>query len=441
MPHYTEAQIESANKMDLVYFLIAHGEKVKRIGDESLWEKHQVWIRGCQWYSHYESVGGYAIGFVMKYFGLDFQNAIKELTSEFGSEIKPTKNIEKKNKELVLPPPSSTMNHVYAYLMNKRFISRDVISFFAREKTLYEDAQYHSCIFLGLDESGNAKHCHIRSTAGSFRRTEGGSRAEYSFHHIGESEWLFVFEAPIDMLAFITLHQKEWTKHSYVALCSVSPKAILHQLKQNKQINRIVICLDNDNAGIVASRRIKDVLVSEGYKNVTLYHSHNKDWNEDVKSLNGVPFQEANSEDVKAIYNLCNSLVVKAMREKMPSMIYQHTRDAYVSLVNTNHKQCKEQATKLVVMLLLLGKDECRKTLAPIEWNELEEELKKHYISFADNGDVESRLRQLDGHMKDLFRVYDMPQIVYDRQIFLNPILRAAMDCIRLIYYLERSEE
>ena len=68
MPHYTEAQIESANKMDLVYFLIAHGEKVKRIGDESLWEKHQVWIRGCQWYSHYESVGGYAINFVMKYF-------------------------------------------------------------------------------------------------------------------------------------------------------------------------------------------------------------------------------------------------------------------------------------------------------------------------------------------------------------------------------------
>ena len=83
------------------------------------------------------------------------------------------------------------------------------------------------------------------------------------------------------MLAFITLHQKEWMKHSYVALCSVSERAILHRLKVNKNIKKVVLCLDHDNAGIAACVRIKDILLQNGYANkndletriVTIYPS------------------------------------------------------------------------------------------------------------------------------------------------------------------------
>lgn len=48
---------------------------------------------------------------------------------------------EKKPTELVIPKANTTMNRVYAYLMNERFIAREVISFFAHERTLYEDEQ------------------------------------------------------------------------------------------------------------------------------------------------------------------------------------------------------------------------------------------------------------------------------------------------------------
>ena len=49
MPHYTQEQIEKANRTDLVFFLQSHGEQVPRRGLSYLWEKHQVWINGHQW--------------------------------------------------------------------------------------------------------------------------------------------------------------------------------------------------------------------------------------------------------------------------------------------------------------------------------------------------------------------------------------------------------
>ncbi|CDC76889.1 putative uncharacterized protein [Candidatus Colimorpha enterica] len=217
----------------------------------------------------------------MKYYAMGFQDAVAELLGGGIAVCSPPAIKEQKAKELVIPKANTTMNRVYAYLMNERFISREVISFFAHERTLYEDEQYHNCIFVGVDENGIPKHIHRRGTHGSFKQTESGSKAEYSFHHDGESEWLFVFEAPIDMLAFITLHQKEWTKHSYVALCSVSERAILHRLKINKHIRKIVLCLDHDNAGIAACMRIRDILVQvrdeSGYITVSFDYFETED--------------------------------------------------------------------------------------------------------------------------------------------------------------------
>jgi len=67
MPHYTEQQIEAANNTSLVAFLYSHGEQLKKFGAQHLWEKHQVWIHGNRWYTHYDAAGGYAISFVMKW--------------------------------------------------------------------------------------------------------------------------------------------------------------------------------------------------------------------------------------------------------------------------------------------------------------------------------------------------------------------------------------
>lgn len=440
MPHYTEQQIEAANSVSLVSFLNAHGEKLKRFGTQYLWEKHQVWVTDNRWYTHYDAVGGYTISFVMKYYGMGFQDAVAELLGGGIARCNPPTPKEQIPKELAVPKANTTMNRVYAYLMNERYISRDVISFFAHEKTLYEDDKYHNCIFVGLDEKGVPKHIHRRATHGSFKQTEAGSKAEHSFHHDGESEWLFVFEAPIDMLAFITLHQKKWTKHSYVALCSVSERAVLHRLKVNKQIRKIVLCLDHDTTGKAACIRIRDILIQNGYENVRMLHSVNKDWDEDVKAMNGITPIKAESDETEAIRKLCREYVSQAKELRKPPQLYSRICDVHMSIQNRMPHTLKEQIEKLIGLLLLLSKDECRKSLKEVAWEEIEEMLIREYIPYADNGNTDIRMRKIIGDMNELKKVYDTPNMFNDIEIFTKPILKAAMDCISLINYLERKE-
>ena len=116
MPHYNDTQIQAANQVDLAAFLFAHGEVLKKRGKQLLWEKHQVWIDGCRWYTHYESQGGYAVKFVMRYFALSFQDAIRELLGNGMPDCHPAEEIPKEQKTLVLPTRHTDMDTVKDYL-------------------------------------------------------------------------------------------------------------------------------------------------------------------------------------------------------------------------------------------------------------------------------------------------------------------------------------
>lgn len=436
MPHYTQEQIEKANRTDLVFFLHTHGEQVKRKGASCLWEKHQVWIRDHRWYSHYDSAGGFPIGFVRKYFGLGFQDAIAELLGS--TQCEP---LFPRKKELILPEASKTMDHVFAYLMQKRFIARNVIAFFAHNKTLYEDAEYHNCIFVGTDEEGVPRHIHRRGTQGSFKQTATGSKAEYSFHHNGVSDTIYVFEAPIDMLAFITLNPDNWQQHSYVALCSVSEKAILHRLQVKPKLRRIILCLDHDSAGISASFHIKEILNAKGYDDVQIQHSENKDWAEDTKALHGITPIKAEADVTEEIYKLSREYISMAKYEKKPPQLLSKVNALATSIANKIPTVNQKQIDRLVVLLLLLSMDECRKSMKSVSWDEIAEKLIEMYVPHADNGNTEMRLRQIGNDMRELSRIYQMPSMCYDADLFVEPILKVAMDCVRIIHYLERKEK
>lgn len=170
------------------------------------------------------------------------------------------------------------------YLRNRRGIVPEVIDYFLKQGLIYEDKQYHCCVFIGRNEDGYVGHCHKRSINTNFKQTLEGSKIEYAFHYNGWSDTIYSFEAPIDMLAYISMHPDNWKKHSYVALCSVSEKALLHQLKIHSQLKRIIFCLDNDVAGQKATRQIKQVLYKNAYTDVAVQVPVNKDWDEDLLS-------------------------------------------------------------------------------------------------------------------------------------------------------------
>ena len=174
------------------------------------------------------------------------------------------------------------MHRVFAYLLKTRGLDADVVSYFARKKLLYEDAAHHNAVFIGTDEGGCPRHAHLRSTNSfgkAFRLNVESSDPRYSFHHTGTDGSLYVFEAPIDMLSYISMNPRQWQEHSYVACCGTSPIPVMQMLKPDTQI--VYLCLDNDDAGHKASERMAEQLRERGVMTERLVPEL-KDWNDDL---------------------------------------------------------------------------------------------------------------------------------------------------------------
>ena len=280
--HFTEEQKERAATVDLEYFLRQRGEKLLSSGrDKRLASDHSVTIRGCQWFDHDSRQGGNAISFVRFFCNRTYPEAVTMLLDEMYPCA--PKATEAPPKPFALPPVNSDMRRVYAYLVKHRNISRDVVAYFARKKLLYEDAKYHNAVFVGTDETGVPRHAHKRSTNSSgkaFRLNVEGCDPRYTFHHMGTDGSLYVFEAPIDMLSYITLHPADWQRHSYVACCGTSIQPVEKMLERMPQLDTVLLCLDNDEAGHAASQRMKTQL-EENYT-VERLTPERKDWNDDL---------------------------------------------------------------------------------------------------------------------------------------------------------------
>lgn len=287
--HFTEEQKNRAASVDLEEFLRMHGERLTRSGKEKrMASDHSITVDGSEWYDHAAGKGGGPVSFVRDFYGLSYPEAMSLLLDgEQGVEYPAAKQKEEAPpKPFVLPPKNQDMCRVYAYLLKQRHIDRSVISHFVKAGLLYEDAKYHNCVFVGADEDGVPRHAHKRSTNSygeAFRINVEGSDPRYCFHHIGEDEQLFVFEAPIDMLSYITLNPNGWERHSYVACCGTSSIPVMNMLDRLPQLRQVLLCLDNDKAGQSACQRMTELITDRGLKAERVI-PENKDWNEDLVS-------------------------------------------------------------------------------------------------------------------------------------------------------------
>ena len=186
-----------------------------------------------------------------------------------------------------MPPANENDRRAFAYLLKHRHLDRNVLTTFVRLGLVYEDKGYHNAVFVGKDKDGTAHHAHKRSTNSqgkSFRMTVEGSDFRYAFNWPGTSGHLMVFEAPIDMLSFISMHRdSNWAKHSYVALCGTSSQPLLGMLERYPNIETVHLALDNDQAGQFATRRLAKVVREKGLM-VDAMVPVGKDWNEDLCS-------------------------------------------------------------------------------------------------------------------------------------------------------------
>ena len=161
-----------------------------------------------------------------------------------------------------------------------------MVNAFAHKQMIYESAQYHNAVFVGFDQDGVPHHANMRGigSESTFKGNAENSIPEYSFHWTGKSTFLFLFEAPIDMLSFISMHKENWQQHSYAAACSVSDRVLFQMLKDNPNITEVFLCMDSDEPGRAAAKRISDKLFTQGI-NTRIFVPEHKDWNEDLLYL------------------------------------------------------------------------------------------------------------------------------------------------------------
>ena len=149
---------------------------------------------------------------------------------------------------------------------------------------LYEDAKYHNCVFVGRDARGTPVFASRRGTydldGSSFKRDVPGSDKRVAFRLPSRSDldWVLVFEAPIDLMSYLTLHRQ--VTSNAVALCGVYGGALESYLKDYPHIKQIGLCLDVDEPGRVAAEHLRAQYEAAGCTVKILTPPKGKDWNE-----------------------------------------------------------------------------------------------------------------------------------------------------------------
>lgn len=323
----------------------------------------------------------------------------------------PPKRAQELRKPFVLPPVNPDMRRVYAYLIRQRFIDRDVLTHFARAKTIYEDAEHHNAVFVGTDENDIPRHAHKKSTntyGDSFRINVEGSNPDYSFHHTSTSDRLYVFEAPIDMLSFISLYPQNWQEHSYVCLCGVAEHAMLKMLEVNPQLQQVVLCLDHDAAGIEGNQRLTDALREHGCAKVGVLQSEYKDWNEDLKAKNGIePISAEEHPQLIALEEICGTLPALMQKYRNANCDLTAMRGLFDQMHVHNHcrrfEQSGECLEKLTALSLLAAKKQYAQMGRAVTDEQLVEHLRRSFRPHQNKGKYQSRMTELQSGLAVVF--------------------------------------
>lgn len=359
---------------------------------------------------------------------------------------------KKEQKEFGLPEKNVNMKRVYAFLMKQRYIDREIISHFAKEGTLYESKEHHNIVFVGVDKEGIPRHAHEKGTysdGGNFRINVDGSNPAYGFGHIGAGSKLYVFEAPIDFLSFLTLYPGSWQQNSYIVLNGVSEHAMLQMLREYPRITTLILCLDHDKAGIENNGRLAEMAVRERPSiQVQILQSKYKDWNEDLKSEHGlepIPAEEhpaikecllwanelkktADSIDEK--YATVESMkryfksVCKELTEGQDREHLENALDGYALLLSGIAVKCMEKCGKE------LGKD--------TDVNRIINHLCKKYYPHKDKGNLRTRLKNFQKAFEEVMDVYKTKdlELSENKEIFVKKCMGLTMECVKAYIFL-----
>ena len=287
---FTDTEMQIARETDLPELLSHLGYQVKRVGRfHTTAEMDSLRIKDRRkWFRYSQNTGGDAITFLQQFCGKSFSEAVEYLLAFHGrardSPAKAASSVKRDEvqKPFALPPRNTDDRRVFAYL-HKRGIAPQVIRQFLNSGLLYEDAEHHNCVFVGKNSAGQVKYAGLRGTydreGKGFRGDVTGSdkRVGFALPYDRSSDQVLVFEAPIDLMSYLTLHRDTTNA---VALCGLYDGALQTYLQAHPEIRRIALCLDADEPGQKAAQQLQEKYQLQGYAVTVEKPRCGKDWNE-----------------------------------------------------------------------------------------------------------------------------------------------------------------
>lgn len=299
MPYIPPEIITEAKRMDLLTYLQNYEpqELVRFSGNTYTTKTHDsLKISNGKWMWWSRGIGGKsALDYLIKVKGYSFLEAVETIMGK-GSVLPNVAIPQKaeKPKELLLPEKSNSTERIYDYLFN-RGIDYAVIDKCVRDGCIFESLPYHNIVFVGKDESGKPKYAAFRATNNS--RIMGdctGSDKHYSFRLAdGKTDSVHLFESAVDLLSYATLLKldgKAYESENLLSLAGVYapkgkiedskvPVALEEFLKEHPQITEVILHLDNDNAGRLATKALQTVL-KDKYEVIDSPPPQGKDFND-----------------------------------------------------------------------------------------------------------------------------------------------------------------
>ena len=236
------------------------------------------------------------------------------------------------------------------------------------------------------------------------------------------------------MLSYISLHKKGWEKHSYIAMNGVYESAVLKALETHNNLSRIYLCTDNDEGGIDAAYRLKDILKEHGYIDIYRVLPENKDFNEDLKARSGVDAVQAEPyRCFEAVMRKANELCFyRCVPERLVSRLQATAK-------NEQYEYLAEYALAgSAYFALNKHSEEGEKEM----FEKLRLKMKTGYKPYSDKLCSVTRMAQLNDLLKVVYRDLNLRARTREQEIkTAERLFRLAESAVRLSADIETGDQ
>lgn len=311
---YAEDTIKQAESLDIIDYCLQNSIEV--IKDTERYYRlvdHDSCVidrkrNGFYWNSR--GVGGNIINFIQELEGLTFRETMEKLTDEersinYEPIKKNTKNTQKVN--FIIKPfvylkekEVSCFERARKYLVEERKIDPDIVDQLHQEGLIKQD-KYNNVLFIWKDNEkiiGCSEQGTVRSNKlkhGFWKGIQKDSTPDHGFNVlIGEPKNLKFFEAPIDLLSYMTLKKDRLKNTHLISMDGLKHNVVFNYVLKAKKrlkgdIKNISLCVDNDKAGLNFINKVMKLQIKKNDEENYIFTieipiSQQKwDWNDELK--------------------------------------------------------------------------------------------------------------------------------------------------------------